>query len=92
MANGLPLIITPNTGGEDLIVPGETGFLVPIRSPEAIAEKIEWLAGHREVLPAMRDAAIRKAAEYPWSRYQRIILSALTSALQPRREAEAAPA
>src|SRR5690606_39238450 len=40
MSQGLPLIITPNTGGEDLIKNGETGFLVPIRSPEVIAEKI----------------------------------------------------
>ena len=43
MSQGLPLIITPNTGGEDLIIEGKTGFLVPIRSPEAIAEKIDCL-------------------------------------------------
>ena len=33
MANGLPLIVTPNTGGEDLVVEGETGFLVPDPQP-----------------------------------------------------------
>lgn len=33
MACGLPLIATKNAGGDDLIVDGETGFLVPIRSP-----------------------------------------------------------
>jgi glycosyltransferase involved in cell wall biosynthesis len=80
MANGLPLIITPNTGGEDLIVPGETGFLVPIRRPDAIAEKIAWLADHRDALPQMRLAAVRKAEEYPWARYQRLILAALDPA------------
>jgi len=81
MANGLPLIITANTGGEDLIVPGETGFLVPIRSPEKIAEKIAWLADHRESLPAMRAAAIKKADEYPWQRYSERILSCLSTSL-----------
>ena len=80
MANGLPLIITENTGGEDLVVEGETGFLVPIRSPEKIAEKINWLADHRDALPAMRLAAIRKADEYPWQRYTDRILSALLPA------------
>ena len=92
MANGLPLIITENTGGEDLIVPGETGFLVPIRSPEAIAEKIAWLADHREALPDMRVAAVKKAEEYPWLRYRQRILSALTAALDESPKPEVARA
>src|SRR5258708_32116200 len=81
LANGLPLIVTKNTGGEDLIVPGETGFLVPIRSPDAIAEKIAWLADHRERLPDMRRAAIRQADEYPWQRYTDRSLAAGSTSL-----------
>jgi len=81
LANGLPLIITENTGGEDLIVEGETGFLVPIRSPEKIAEKIGWLADHRDTLPAMRLAAIKKAGEYPWQRYNDRIVTAISASL-----------
>jgi glycosyltransferase involved in cell wall biosynthesis len=92
MANGLPLIITENTGGEDLIVPGETGFLVPIRSPEAIAEKIAWLADHREALPDMRVAAVKKAEEYPWLRYRQRILSAVSAALDDLPKTEVARA
>ncbi len=80
MANGLPLIVTPNTGGQDLIVEGETGFLVPIRRPDLIAEKIAWLADHRASLPAMRHAAIARADDYPWQRYTDRILSAITAA------------
>jgi glycosyltransferase involved in cell wall biosynthesis len=85
LANGLPLIVTENTGGEDLIVPGETGFLVPIRSPDKIAEKISWLADHRDCLPAMRLAAIKKADEYPWQRYTERIISALSTSLTSTR-------
>ncbi len=88
LANGLPLIITENTGGEDLIVSGETGFLVPIRSPDKIAEKISWLADHRESLPDMRLAAIKKADEYPWQRYTGRILSALSASLAEIRNPE----
>lgn len=40
LACGIPLIVTPNAGGKDLIEEGMTGHLVPIRSPEKIAEKI----------------------------------------------------
>ena len=87
MANGLPLIITANTGGEDLIVPGETGFLVPIRSPDKIAEKIAWLADHRDALPDMRRAAIQKADDYPWQRYaDRITTSLATSLASAKQE------
>ena len=90
LANGLPLIVTKNTGGEDLIVPGETGFLVPIRSPEAIAEKIAWLANHRDRLPDMRRAAIRQADEYPWQRYTDRITTAISSTLTETAQPEGA--
>ena len=73
---GLPLIITPNTGGEDLIEEGRTGFLVPIRSPAAIAEKIDWFASHRAELEDMRQHARNKAAMYTWDRYSKIIVEA----------------
>ena len=44
MACGCPLISSTNTGGEDLFSDGVEGFLVPIRSPEAIAERLQQLA------------------------------------------------
>ena len=92
LANGLPLIITENTGGEDLIVEGETGFLVPIRSPEKIAEKIAWLADHREALPPMRLAALKKADEYPWQRYHDRITLAISALLAAAPKPEPVPA
>lgn len=76
MACGLPLIVTENAGGGDLVEEGVTGFLTPIRSPEKIAEKIAWLAGHRDAIPAMGEAAKRKAAECTWSDYSDAIIRA----------------
>jgi glycosyltransferase involved in cell wall biosynthesis len=70
LSMGLPLIITPNTGGADLVNDGAAGFLVPIRSPEAIAEKIAWFADNREQLESMRSACIYKAQELSWRAYQ----------------------
>ncbi|SEQ51467.1 glycosyltransferase family 4 protein [Neolewinella agarilytica] len=81
MSQGLPIIITPNTGGQDLVVPGETGFLVPIRSPEAIAEKIDWFLSHREELPRMGAAAAAHAARYTWSSYGGHVASELSAIL-----------
>ena len=77
MSCGLPLIVTANAGGADLIEEGKTGFLVPIRSPEAIAEKIAWFADHRNLLPMMQEASQQKAAQYTWAAYAGKIMKAL---------------
>jgi glycosyltransferase involved in cell wall biosynthesis len=77
MSQGLPLIITPNTGGEDLIDEGVTGFLVPIRCPEHVAEKIAWFADHRSALPEMSRAARAKAESLTWQAYGRTVANAI---------------
>jgi glycosyltransferase involved in cell wall biosynthesis len=77
MACGLPLIVTRNAGGEDLINEGVTGFLVPARSPASIAEKIEWFLENRDKLPGMSIAARAKAAELTWRAYGEEILHAI---------------
>jgi len=77
LSRGLPLLVTPNAGGEDLIVPGETGFLVPIRDPAALAEKMAWLLDHRAALPAMRAACRLQAEKISWAAYRRSLLAAL---------------
>lgn len=78
MSQGLPLIITPNTGGEDLIKPDDsTGFLIPIRSPEIIAEKLTWLLNNRAALIEMGIKAKMHAAAYTWKKYGDSIISNL---------------
>ena len=77
MACGLPLIVTKNAGGDDLIEDGTTGFLVPIRSPEAIAEKISWFAGNRSRLAGMGIAAQGRAREFTWRSYGERIITAI---------------
>ena len=43
MACGLPAILTPNCGADDYIREGVNGSIVPIRDPQAIADRIlEW--------------------------------------------------
>ncbi len=81
MASGLPLIATPNAGGDDLIEEGVTGFLVPIRSPEAIAAKISWCAEHREQVRGMGIAARERASEFTWRGYGEMIIAAVRALL-----------
>ncbi len=61
MACGLPVIATENTGGPDIIVEGQNGFVVPIRSPDSIAERLVALYQDRTYLAEMSDAALRSA-------------------------------
>jgi glycosyltransferase involved in cell wall biosynthesis len=75
MACGLPLIITPNTGGEDLIENEKTGFIVPIRDPRKIAEKIEWFVEAQKMLPDMSRYCRKKAMQYNWSTYANSVLN-----------------
>ena len=77
MSQGLPLVVTRNAGGEDLIEEGQTGFLVPIRAPEEIAARLARLADDRALLDRMSAAARRKAAEYTWESYSAGIIAAL---------------
>jgi glycosyltransferase involved in cell wall biosynthesis len=77
MSQGLPIVITPNTGGDDLVIEGKTGFLVPIRSPEKIAEKLAWFNQNRQELPAMSEAAVQHAASYTWKKYSEVVIDAI---------------
>ncbi len=70
MAQGLVVIATPHTAAPDLIDDGVDGFIVPIRSAEAIAEKLEQLAGDRTLLEEMKQAARQKAGELRWESYR----------------------
>jgi starch synthase len=74
MAQGTPVITTEHTCGPDVIDNETDGFIVPIRSAEAIAEKIELLNADRERLMSMKDAARRKAEAHPWKTYRERLL------------------
>ena len=123
MSQGLPLIITPNTGGADLVCEadqieakslelraksvdtevaeadssqltahgsqlpahcygrGPTGFLVPIRSPQVIAEAIAWFADHRDETHKMGRNAQVKADSYTWAAYGDNVVAAIRDLL-----------
>jgi starch synthase len=60
LACGCPIIATPNTGSEDLFADGQQGFIVPIRDPEAIAQRLQQLADNPILQQQMRAAALER--------------------------------
>jgi starch synthase len=70
MSRGLPVIATPHTAAPDLIADGTEGFIIPIRSPAAITEKLELLLRDPARLAAMKVAARKKAEALSWQTYR----------------------
>jgi glycosyltransferase involved in cell wall biosynthesis len=62
MARGLPIIATRVGGNPEVVVDGETGFLVPPRSPEILAERLLHVL-HRPVLGRALGLAGRQRVE-----------------------------
>jgi alpha-maltose-1-phosphate synthase len=70
MACGVPVIATTNTGAEDLFTDGVEGFIVPIRSPEAIREKLEWMIANPALREQMAMAALERVKSLGgWNQY-----------------------
>lgn len=71
MAQGLVVIASPHTAAPDLIEDTRDGFIVPIRSSEAIAQSLEKLQSAPSLLREIKLAARRKAGELRWEVYRR---------------------
>jgi glycosyltransferase involved in cell wall biosynthesis len=52
-ASALPILTTTNCSGPDMIREAKTGWVLPIRSPEAFIERLRWCDTHREELVTM---------------------------------------
>ncbi len=81
MACGLPLISTPHTAAPDLITSGDEGFIIPIRSPEAIAQKLTELSVDEERRQSMANRALQRARELTWVSYRRNLVAHLRARL-----------
>lgn len=74
---GLPVITTHNAGS--VVRDGLDGFLVPIRDPVALAERIEQLAADPDLRRELAANARQRADEFVWERYQQRLLRAIAA-------------
>lgn len=70
MACGLPPIVSEHTFGADVVTDGVDGFVVPIRSPDMIADRLRTLAEDPELRCRMGAAARRTAERFTWANYR----------------------
>jgi len=66
-ASALPILTTTNCSGADLVREGETGWVLPIRSPAVFVERLRWCAAHRAELAAMVRRAYAEFQPRDWS-------------------------
>jgi glycosyltransferase involved in cell wall biosynthesis len=87
MACGLPVLTTNNTCAEDVLQQDLHGFIVPIRDPDLIAEKISWGIENREQLAYMGELASIHAAQFTWQRFRYGVREAYRSMLSAQQQA-----
>jgi glycosyltransferase involved in cell wall biosynthesis len=66
-AAGVPTLTTTNCSGPDIIREGLTGWVLPIRRPDAFIERLQWCDNHRPELAAMVQNAHEAFRPRDWS-------------------------
>ena len=69
LACGLPVICSSNAGAQDIVSEGVDGFVIDPRDVGRATELLKELDEDKDRLASMRDAARRKAEQYPWERF-----------------------
>ena len=77
LSTGTAVIVSQNCGAADLIVDGFNGYVVPIRSAEAIATRLVELADDKEKLNALKHNAVLSAGGVTWDSYAGEVLDAI---------------
>jgi glycosyltransferase involved in cell wall biosynthesis len=62
LACGCPVIATHHTGASDLFADGLEGFIVPIRRPDLIADRLQQLADDPQLRQQMSQAALERVS------------------------------
>jgi glycosyltransferase involved in cell wall biosynthesis len=69
MACGLPVIVSENTFGRDVVTDNADGYVVPIRDSLSISERLRQLAESPATRIEMGNAAAIRARDFSWERY-----------------------
>jgi len=89
MASGTPVIASEVGGLAYLVRDGYTGYLVPVREPQALAEKIRIILEQPEERQRLGLNAHEYAQEYAWPRITDRLLEIFESMMPLKRAASA---
>lgn len=80
LSRGLPVLTTFASGADDLIIPEETGLLVPPADPDALCAALGWFLEHRHRLPQMRRRCLEMMQAKGWPTYRSRLVGTLRQA------------
>lgn len=83
MSQGCAVVTTANAGYEGVVEDGVNGFLVPLRSSEAVATTLQRLDGDRALLADVRRAARATAARLTAALYRERIVAVCRASRRP---------
>ena len=81
MACGLPIICSENSGVNDIVIDGVTGFVIPCGDLGALKEKMQWFIDNKGKILQMGECAKVTAEKYTWEEYEKRVSSALDDIL-----------
>jgi len=81
MATATPVITTSRVGASELVIDGESGFVVEPADVDSVADHLETLAADPERRRAMGELARETAETYTWTRYGDALAAAYRSLL-----------
>jgi D-inositol-3-phosphate glycosyltransferase len=84
MASGAPVIASQVGGLAFLVRDGETGYLVPVRDPSALAARMGQLLGAPEQRATLGAAAAHHAQSYAWPQIAERLLNIFSAVLAGR--------
>lgn len=84
MAYGLPVITTAHCG--DVVTDAIDGYVIPIRSSEALAAAVSRLDERRDLLSSMRHAARKKALSFSIDRYAGALTAVAENLARPLQQ------
>jgi glycosyltransferase involved in cell wall biosynthesis len=89
MACGVPVIVTTWTGAAETVEDGQSGYVVPPRDADAIAERLVHLSNNPRSLEELGEGARRSARQLSSSRFRDRYTALVDAARGARREASA---
>jgi glycosyltransferase involved in cell wall biosynthesis len=66
-ANALPILTTTNCSGPDIVRQDVTGWMLPIRDPEAFIERLQWCDANRDDLAGMIERIHHEFRPFDWN-------------------------
>ncbi len=66
LASGLPLVATDTGGTKELVADGKNGFVVKMKDPDDLAEKIEKIMDDEDLQKSMAEASRQLAENISW--------------------------